>query len=491
MIENSAKPLSDLLSKLRPGYRWLHASGDSDRERVMVSHLSCSSGDARPGSLHFCIRGKEFDGHDFADEAIANGAVALVSGYQLRRTTPVPQIVVSNVREAMAQLASEFYSHPSKSCDVIGITGTNGKTTTAVMLAHLLTRLGVGTAVFGTLTGQRTTPESLVFQKRIANALASGLQAVVTEVTSHGLVQHRVDATEFRLAVFTNLSRDHLDFHQDMDDYFEAKAQLFDSGTSHAAAVNLSTEWGDRLARRVDTSRVHLFDTSKIEILGVDEHVVVEWRGEVVRMPRAPRFYVENAVTAAESALALGCAASAVAGAFEDLPRVVGRYEAIDAGQPFSVVVDFAHTPDALEKVLKDTAEMADSAPVTVVFGCGGERDPGKRAVMGAIADTHADRVIVTSDNPRGEDPGQIAADVVSGIPEDRRGLVDVVLDRREAIFAAVRRAEPGDVVVIAGKGHEQYQEIDSIRLPFRDQEVSRQAIQQWVATGTGRPLPD
>jgi UDP-N-acetylmuramoyl-L-alanyl-D-glutamate--2,6-diaminopimelate ligase len=480
--------LRDLLDAMPLDYRWVHVPGAPDASSIQITNLSQHHGDAEPGALHFCIRGALHDGHDYAREAVSAGALALVCAYRIE-DLPVPQILVDNVREAMAHIACAFYSNPSRRLNVIGITGTNGKSSTASMLENILATLGVSVITYGTLTGRHTTPESLLFQRRLAGAVAADIDTVVTEVTSHSLVQHRVDGTTFRIAAFTNLTPDHLDYHKTMESYFRAKSQLFDSTMSKSCVVDVSTEWGVRLAASIDSSRLHAFDSRQVTVDHLSSHGAnVQWRGHSAYLSTTPRFYLNNAIMAAEIALALGHEPSEVAASLRNLRGVRGRYEIIDVGQPFVAVVDFAHTPETIDCVLRDTRELYPQANLIIVFGCGGDRDREKRAAMGAIAASLANRVILTSDNPRNEDPESIIDQIYSGVPLELRPKVTIVSDRAKAIASIVQDARAGDIILVVGKGHEQYQKIQGKLYPFQDKQVLRAELTKWMERETDSP---
>lgn len=486
MLLPVVRTLRDLLDSMPMDYRWVHVPGAPDASSIQITNLSQHHGDAEPGGLHFCVRGGVDDGHGYAREAVSAGALALVCAYRVE-DLPVPQILVDNVREAMAHIACAFYSYPSRRLNVVGITGTSGKSSTAAMLENILRSLGGSVFTYGTFTGRHTTPGALLFQRRLAGAVAADIDTVVTEVTSHSLVQHRVDGTIFRIAAFTNLSPEHLDYHKTMEAYFRAKSQLFDSAMSKSCVIDVSSEWGVRLASSVDSSRLHVFDSRDITVNHLSpQGANVRWRGHSAYLPVTPRFYLNNAIMAAEIALALGHEASDVAASLHNVRGVRGRYEVIDEGQPFAAVIDFAHTADALERVLRDTREVYSQANLTVVFGCGGDRNREKRAPMGAIAASLADHVILTSDNPRNEEPVSIINTIYSGVPEESRDKVTAIPDRAKAISAAVQDARARDVILITGKGHEQYQEIGGRRYPFQDQQVLRAELVRWVERETG-----
>ena len=425
------------------------ASGRVVGASTPVADLAYRAQDATPGSLFVCLRGASADGHDFAAEALDRGAVALAVDHEL--DLAAPQVVVSDTRVAMAQLAVSFFGDPSAELDVVGVTGTNGKTTTTFLVHAVLEAAGRRPGLLGTIESRvgdervsavRTTPESADTQRTLRAMVDAGNRSVEMEATSHGSEHHRLDGVRFAALAFTNLGQDHLDFHGTMERYFEAKRRLFDAGPP--AAVNVGDEWGRRLAARLPGDRLLTF--------------VFTGRGALARGGLC------------------GFLSAAAAAARAGLDGVPGRFEAIDEGQPFTVVVDYSHKPDALANVL-ETARALATGRVICVFGAGGDRDRAKRPVMGRIAADLADVAILTSDNPRSEDPRAIADEVAAGAP----GELDLILDRREAIRRAVEVAAPGDVVVIAGKGHEQGQETAGRIEPFDDREVAREAIRALV----------
>lgn len=467
----------------------LETSGDPSAVEVWgVEH---DSRRVLPGTLFCCLVGHHSDGHDHASEAVARGAVGLVCERALR--VPVPgSVVQARVppgagRPAMARLAAAFWGHPADALLTAGVTGTNGKTTVTHLLGAVLTHAGHPATVIGTLSGARTTPEATELQRilaRVRDADAGGAQAAVAmEVSSHALVQSRVDGVRFDVAVFTNLSHDHLDFHGSMDDYFAAKASLFDADRAARAVIDVDDPWGSRLFDqvRIEAVPVRLSDLSDVHLEAGRSQF--RWRGLPVTVPLTGLVNVRNAHLAAEAAVALGIAADAVAEGLATAAPVPGRLEQVTvppgaASVPgVEVLVDYAHTPAALEAVLDEARRLAapEAGRTIVVFGCGGDRDPSKRPVMGAVAARHADVVIVTSDNPRREDPGAIIAAILAGVPATVVPLVEP--DRRAAIARAVGMARPGDVVVVAGKGHETYQEVDDRRLAFDDREVAAAAL--------------
>lgn len=463
--------LAELLAELEQA----SITGD---EHVDVTTVTYDSRRVEPGSLFCCVVGAQLDGHAFARDAVDRGAVALL----VERPLPlaVPQVITPDTRVAIAHAAAALNGHPSRQLDVIGVTGTNGKTTVTHLLKNVLDAAGRRAGVVGTLSGVRTTPESPDLQAQLAAWRDEGIDSVAMEVSSHALDLHRVDATRFRVAVFTNLTRDHLDFHQSMEAYFEAKARLFDPSFADAGVVNLDSPHG-RLLR--DTAQIPItgYSLDQVEELEVDRTGSrFTWRGQRVTLPLGGAFNVSNALAAGEAALALGLEPASIARGLS-LPLVVpGRFEVIDEGQPFTVIVDYAHTPDGLQNVLTSAGELAGTSSVTVVFGCGGDRDPSKRAPMGEMAARFADRVVLTADNSRGEDTGAIIGTVRQGYERTTpRRATDLVVepDRRRAIHIALEGAAAGDIVVIAGKGHETTLTIGDDVVDFDDRQVAREEL--------------
>lgn len=422
----------------------------------------------RPGGMFCCVVGGRFDGHTYAATAVEAGAVVVLGERVL--DVAVPQVVVPDVRLALGPVASLVHDDPSAELCCVGVTGTNGKTTTATLIADILRADGRSVEVIGTLTGVRTTPEAAELQRELARLRDNGRSAVVMEVSSHALAQHRVDGTHYDLAVFTNLSRDHLDYHGTMEEYFRAKARLFEPGLAERAVVDVDDAYGRLLrdASEIPTVGFGLGDAEPV--VGVAP-IGFTWRGAPVTMRLAGRFNIANALAAAESAAVLGVDDATVRRGLADAAPVPGRFELIGGPQPFTVVVDYAHTPDGLAKVVGTARELAGSGRVLLVFGAGGDRDREKRPMMGAVADD-ADEVVVTNDNPRSEDPASIAAEITGGMRHTDR--VTIELDRRAAIARALDGARPGDVVLVAGKGHETTQTIGSTVQPFDDRVVAR-----------------
>ena len=426
-----------------------------------------------PGALFCCVPGARVDGHDLAPEAVAGGAVALLVEHPVRTT--VPQVRVPSVRDAMGPLAARLHGNPSERLAVVGVTGTSGKTTTTHLLGAIGEAAGWPAEVLGTLSGPRTTPEAPELQARLAEAVADGRRLVAMEVSSHALALGRVRATRFAVAVFTNLSHDHLDFHGDLEAYFAAKASLFDPAYADAAVVNADDPYGARLLEdpSLPTEAYGLGDAVDLEVGPAASRFT--WRGVAVALPLGGRFNVSNALAAAAAAARLGIEPEAIAHGLSTAPPVPGRFEAVDEGQPFAVLVDYAHKPGALASALTAAREGLDGGRLLLVVGAGGDRDATKRPEMGEVAARLADRVLLTSDNPRGEDPLAIIEAVQAGMASTA-GLT-VEPDRRAAIARAIDEAAPGDVVVIAGKGHETVQVVGEATVPFDDRVEARAAL--------------
>ncbi len=446
-----------------------------DPEGVDIVAVGHDSGSVVAGSLFCCVRGATVDGHDFAAPAVAAGAVALLVERFLDLNPDVVQVAVDDVRRGMAGAAAALHGHPSQRMAVVGITGTNGKTTTAHFLQAVLDADGRRAAVIGTLSGVRTTPAAPELQAHLAELAGEGFTAVAMEVSSHALVQHRVDAIRFAVAVFTNLSQDHLDFHGTMEQYFAAKASLFHAERAAVGVVNADDPWGRRLleSARLPTRPFSLADAVGLQVDRQGSSFT--WLGESVRLRLAGPVNVANALAAAAAARELGVEPAAVARGLSELEFVRGRNQPVDRGQPFSVLVDYAHTPDALEQTLAGARAMAGDRRVLVVFGCGGDRDRAKRPLMGEVATRLADLAVLTSDNPRSEDPAAIIDAVRAGVR--RPEVLTVEPDRRAAIALALAAACPGDVVVVAGKGHETTQVTGTTVAPFDDRAVAAQIL--------------
>ena len=431
------------------------------------------------GTLFFCVRGFTRDGHDFAPDAIARGAAALVVDHPLG--LGVPEVVVEDVRASMAPAAARFFGDPTARLRMAGVTGTNGKTTTCFLIRELLVAAGIQTGLLGTVTSfvggeerptVRTTPEAIDLQCTFAEMVAGGDEACAMEVSSHALELARADAIHWDVAVFTNLSQDHLDFHPSMESYFLAKRRLFEAAGDAVKVVNCDDEYGRRLASEFeDATTYSLGDVEDLEVDFAGSRFTFE--GTRFATPHPGAFNVLNALAAIHAARALGVPDQVIADTLPRAGRVPGRFEPVDEGQGFAVIVDYSHTPDALENVLRAARDLADGR-VICVFGCGGDRDRAKRPIMGRIADEMSDVPIVTSDNPRSEDPQAIIDEIAAAMSGD--AITEV--DRRAAIREAIGLAGAGDVVVIAGKGHEQGQEFAGGRKePFDDVTVAREVL--------------
>jgi UDP-N-acetylmuramoyl-L-alanyl-D-glutamate--2,6-diaminopimelate ligase len=463
---------------------------------VEIGGLAYDSRAVRGGELFFCVSGFEQDGHEFAPQAVAQGAAALVVERPLG--LGVPEVLVASARAAMGPIAARFYGDPTAGLRVVGVTGTNGKTTTAYLVRALLEAAGVQCGLLGTVTSfvggeeravQRTTPEAIDVQRTFREMLDGGDGACAIEVSSHALELGRTAATEFAAAVFTNLTQDHLDFHETMEDYFLAKRRLFVEHAPGVSVVNVGDPYGRRLAAELEGARTFAvqapadFSASELrcDLTGCTFTLHTALLERDVRLPMPGRFNVANALGALLVAHELlgGERLEELIAALERGVHVPGRFEPVEEGQDFAVLVDYAHTPDSLENALAAARELIEAggrlqARVVCVFGAGGDRDRGKRPLMGEIATRLADVVLVTSDNPRSEEPEQIIAEIVAGVATPVRSIAD----RARAIDEAIALAAPGDVVVIAGKGHEQGQELAGGRkVPFDDATVAREAL--------------
>ena len=465
-----------------------------DPSAVDISGISHDSRRVVPGDLFCCVPGLLRDGHVFAIEAVERGAVGLLCEHFLPELVDdrivQTRVAEGTIRPVMGRLAAAFYGHPSRDLLMIGVTGTNGKTTVTQLLGDLLGALGRPTNVLGTLSGARTTPEATELQRVLAGVRDrqkwDGQQhAVAMEVSSHALVQSRVEGIHFDVSVFTNLSHDHLDYHGTMEDYFEAKASLFTPNRALVGVVNADDPWGRLLLERARIPMVAVRHDDASDITLRPGHTEFTWRGHRIVTPLTGAVNVDNALLAAEAALALELQPEDVAQALGHLAPVPGRLQVIAApgiegrgdAPPFTVLVDYAHTPAGLDVVLSEARSFTRGRVLTV-FGCGGNRDRAKRPLMGRVAVQLSDRAYVTSDNPRDEDPDSIIEEVLSGIADGRSNeRIVVEPDRGTAIRLALDAARPGDVVVIAGKGHETYQEIAGARLPFDDAAEARHAL--------------
>ncbi len=484
-----------------------------DPSAVEVGGISHDSRRVVPGDLFCCVPGHVSDGHVHAAEAVERGAIGLLCEHfipdLLDHDVVQTRIAHGTMRSAMARLATAFYDFPARDLLMIGVTGTNGKTTVTQLLGDLLSATGRPTNVMGTLSGARTTPEATEIQRVLAGVRdrqkSDGARhAVAMEVSSHALVQSRVEGIHFDVGVFTNLSHDHLDYHDTLEEYFEAKASLFTPGHAVRGIVNADDPWGRRLLERARIPMVAVRHSDATDIVLLPGRSEFTWRGQRITTPLTGAINVDNTLLAAEAALTLGelhLGPPEIAQAMANLSPVPGRLQVIAAPEvpttergrkrgrrasraepgerpPFTVLVDYAHTPAGLEAVLGEARTLAPGGRVLCVFGCGGNRDRAKRPVMGGVAERLSDLAFVTSDNPRDEDPLAIVEEVLGGVSGGRDNpRIVVEPDRRTAIRRALDAARPGDMVVIAGKGHETYQEIGGHRLPFDDAVEARQAL--------------
>jgi UDP-N-acetylmuramoyl-L-alanyl-D-glutamate--2,6-diaminopimelate ligase len=498
------------LREVLAGAAVIEYSGDPE---VEVSELAYDNRQAAPGTLYFCVPGSQADGHDFAPAAVAAGASALVVERPLELA--VPQARVARARDAMGPAAARFFGDPTRELALAGITGTNGKTTTAFLVRHLLEAAGTRTGLLGTVKRTvggvdeevvRTTPEAIDLQRTFRRMVDAGDRACAMEVSSHALAQGRIAELDFDVAAFTNLTQDHLDFHRDMEDYFLAKRRLFGVDGDAVArprrcVVNVDDPYGARLAadlraeRPESVVRVSPTGLEEAELAALDVsfdaagsrfRIVAADEGVAAAIPLPGHFNVANALVAVTIVSCLGVAIADAAAALAISPPVPGRLEPVGGDAPFTVLVDYAHTPDSLRGVLEAARRLA-AGRLIVVFGAGGDRDRAKRPLMGAIAAQLADVAVVTSDNPRSEEPGAIIEAILSGINTEGDARVEVMVepDRRAAIARALTGAAPGDVVVIAGKGHEQGQEFAGGRkVPFDDRQVAREELARLRASG-------
>jgi UDP-N-acetylmuramoyl-L-alanyl-D-glutamate--2,6-diaminopimelate ligase len=489
------------LGDLSAGLAGLVGAGPVGAEAdVEVSSLAYDSRAVRAGTLFFCVPGFQADGHRFAPAAVEGGAVALVVERPLG--LGVPELLVDSVRAAMAPIAARFYGEPAEQLDVVGVTGTNGKTTSAYLIRELLEAAGMQCGLLGTVKSViggeeravvRTTPEAIDLQMDLREMLDGGDRACAIEVSSHALELGRAAAIGFAGALFTNLTQDHLDFHPTMEDYFLAKRRLFvaqqDQPAPAVSVVNVADPYGRRLADELPSAVTFAVDqpadysaTALRCGFGGCSFTLHTPEGEhALTLPMPGRFNVANALGALAVAHGLGVPLADLVRTLERGVRVPGRFEPVDRGQDFAVLVDYAHTPDSLENVLAAAHELLEGSRdgrVLCVFGAGGDRDRGKRPLMGEIAARLSDITIVTSDNPRSEVPDAIIEEIMAGAGQAREGVLETIEDRRAAIARAVAVARPGDVVVIAGKGHEQGQELAGGRkIPFDDVTVAAEAL--------------
>ncbi len=488
--------MSETLLKLLDATEVIESTADP---QTRVESLCYDSRRAIPGSLFFALQGARLDGAQFVAQAAEKGAVAIVSDAALPACAS-PLVRVAEARAAMADIASAFYNNPADKLKVMGVTGTNGKTTIAFLVKHLLDadqrRCGlIGTVKYcigeTEIDAPRTTPESLDLQELLARMIDAGNKAVAMEVSSHGLVQHRTRAIEFDTAVFTNLTQDHLDYHGTMENYFEAKAALFEGLARQRkkkarAIINVDDRYGHRLSERFKKKipvvtyglRVgcdYRATDIRFDATGSEYHLEAKGRTYLLRLPLIGSFNVFNSLAAIAAASSMGMELRSAVAAIARAPQVRGRLERVPAKRSFQVFVDYAHTEDALRNVLRTLRELRPNRLITV-FGCGGDRDRAKRPLMAAASEEFSDWSILTSDNPRSEDPAGIISEMRAGLRTNRH---EEIPDRTDAIRRAVTLASAGDIVLIAGKGHETYQEFADRKIPFDDSAVARRAIEE------------
>jgi UDP-N-acetylmuramoyl-L-alanyl-D-glutamate--2,6-diaminopimelate ligase len=469
--------------------------GDTDIEIAGITH---DSRQVRPGYIFAALRGTHTDGGVFFDDAITRGAVAVLTASDSCETSEgIVCIFCDDARRGMAEIAARVYGHPSSHLTTFGITGTNGKTTVSFLIRDILAAAGRQAGLIGTvqyeiggrmLPAGRTTPESTDIQRMLSEMLRAGCDSAVMEVSSHGLVQDRAASISFDAAIFTNLTRDHLDYHETMESYFEAKSILFNdmlkSGQGHSV-INIDDHYGRRLvAETLPIDRTVTFGLSPLAQvraenlttsgLGSEFTLCTPWGSSQVRISLIGDFNVSNALAAAAAAGSIGVELSTIAAALKGCVGVPGRLEEISTGRSFRLFVDYAHTDDALDNVLSTLRGICERRLI-VVFGCGGNRDKSKREAMGAVASQYADVSILTSDNPRQEDPGQILNQITQGMAAESE--YEVVEDRASAIARAIDLAGKRDIVLIAGKGHESFQELGNTKIPFDDRTAARRAL--------------
>jgi UDP-N-acetylmuramoyl-L-alanyl-D-glutamate--2,6-diaminopimelate ligase len=466
---------------------------------IEVHGLAYDSRLVKPGDVFIALTGLKADGADFAADAVRRGAVAVVSDRPAGAVTGTPWVVVPDARAAMAALAADFFGHPSRSMQVVGITGTNGKTTTAYLLRAVFESAGKKCGLIGTVAysvgdrevpASRTTPEAPDVQRMLRQMVDAGCGACVMEVSSHALALRRVDGTVFAAGVFTNLTRDHLDYHGGMESYFAAKRRLFEMLPASAPGViNLDDPRGELLKKSIPLPVTYAINkpadvtpgplTLTFEGLEFDARTPDGTVGVKSRLVGRPN--VSNILATVATATALGVPAAAIEKGLAKLAAVPGRFELVSgSADDIKVVIDYAHTDDALKNLLETARPLAQRRVITV-FGCGGDRDRTKRPLMGAVAARLSDVVVLTSDNPRTEDPARIIEEIKRGVPpaSDRGASTFAIVDRKEAISFAISRAEPGDLVLLAGKGHEKSQVIGSNELPFDEAAIAREALER------------
>ena len=465
-----------------------------------ITQIACDSRKVRPGSLFFALHGAKADGNAFIKDAIARGAVAIASETAAPAgwSPSIAWIEVREARKALAMVSANFFDHPAEALGLVAVTGTNGKTTTTSLIDAIIKASGAKTGLFGTIAyhtpsgdhpAPNTTPESVDLQGFLAEIRGAGGRYAVLEASSHALVMDRLWGCHFAAAVFTNLTREHLDFHKTFDDYFAAKRRLFEgtgAGPPEAAVLNTDDEYGKRLVGLAKTTVTYGLESGQ-DLTTKKFHLAFSGlsftaqtpQGKVqVSSPLVGRINVYNILAAIGAAQALGLSNEVIEAGIRNLQNVSGRFQRIDLGQPFLVIVDYAHTDDALENLIRTARELNSKGRIITLFGCGGEKDRSKRPVMGEVSGKLSDLTILSSDNPRSEDPLKIISDIIVGL-QKTGGKYLIEPDREKAIGRAIDDAAPGDIVLLAGKGHENYQILADRTLPFDDREVARRVLGQ------------
>jgi UDP-N-acetylmuramoyl-L-alanyl-D-glutamate--2,6-diaminopimelate ligase len=479
--------ISDLIKNLE--------GASIEGENIDINHLAFNTSKIQKGSLFFCIEGVKFDGHVFAQKAILLGAKAIVISKDVDITYDVTKIKVKDTREAMAIMSSNFYNDPAATMDIIGITGTNGKTTSTFMLKSIFDFYGKTTGLMGTIfnisgnkieEAKRTTPESLDLHEMFQIMKNDFVNTCIMEVSSHSLVLKRVYGIRFKVGILTNVSQDHLDFHDSMDKYFDAKMKLFEN--CERAVINIDDDYGKKAINKIKVPIITYGIDNDADVKGKDLVISGEgtefklcYNNEVVliRLSMPGKFNVYNALGCAATAICMGVPIHIVKTGLEAIQRVPGRSEKVKCNREFTIVIDYAHSPDGIINILK-TAREYTREKLIILFGCGGDRDITKRSLMGKAAGELSDFCIVTSDNPRSEDPNLIIEDIIPGIKETNCPYV-IIADRREAIKYALENAKIGDVIIIAGKGHETYQELAAGKIHFDEREIISELLREEI----------
>lgn len=469
----------------------LDTRGDLDTE---ILNVTCSSNEKTEKGLFFCVVGAKFDAHDFAADAVKNGCVALVVKHWVN--LDVPQILISNDRAAMARITANFYGHPSRQMKLIGFTGTKGKTTTTYLLKSILEKSGIKCGLIGStgsmigsrhLEGNLTTPDPIDLQKMLRKMADEGVKAVCMEISAHAIAMHRLDGMVFDVGCYTNFSQDHLDYFETMENYFETKKKFFTSGMVLNAAFNADEETSAAIIKDISIPHITYGIVENTDLYARDIEITENGvsfnlgfqstHATPVNLKLTGRFNVYNALAAASCAMILGVPEEKIRAGLEALTNVPGRIEMLPTGTPYKVLLDYSHSPNALENILT-TVRQFTKGRVIALFGCGGDRDKGKRPMMGEIGGRLADYCILTSDNPRSEDPMTILAAIEKGIKPTGKPYA-VIENRREAIRTALEMGREGDIIVLAGKGHETYQEIMGVKRPFDEKVIVSELLRE------------